>query len=72
MGKRGSNYVILLYLNFIVSLTGYLNYIIGCYLSFLYYCCFTCFVSILRLARPEVPFKMFLKFMRLTLSYSVW
>ena len=38
---------------------------------FCIYTDFTCFVSTLRLARPEVPFKMFLKFMRLTLSYSV-
>ena len=42
------------------------------YLLFLYYCCFPCFVSILRLARPEVLLKIFLKFMKLTLSYSVY
>ena len=74
MKNGGSHYVILLYWNFIVSLTGYSKIFYRTPLSLsLYYCCFTYFVFIeigskakkCHLKCPKVTS------MRLTLKYSV-
>ena len=58
MGKRDSHYVVLLYLNFVVSLTGYCKLLYRIiYTSFPYITAVLPVLYLLRLARPKVPFK---------------
>ena len=69
LGREGSHYGILLYWNFIVSLTGYCE---GFYriLLFTILLLFTYFVSI-EIGKAKSAIQIVLKSMRLTLSYSV-
>ena len=53
------------------SLLGTVKHFIGYYLFSLYFCYFTCFVSV-EIGKDKNAIKTVLKFIRLTLSCSVW
>ena len=72
MGKRGSHYVILLYWNFIVSLTGYCKLFYRILPLFLILLLFYLFCIYWDWQGQKCHLKWPKKFMRLTLIYSVW